>query len=158
MENIKRMLQPLMEKSKELGITLNPPAKEKELQRLKEVINQELPKEILDFHSYCNGIETLDYLFRILPISEIAPYKKEINITSFDFAEYMIYSDVWTINLKNSEEYTITNENHSTEEMVTLTNSIIEFIDRYTRGGIFGSKGLYDWYEEKRLDRSEGSA
>ncbi len=141
-----------------MGITLNPPPTDKELIRLKEAIKQELPKDIFHFYSYCNGIETLDYLFRIIPIDEILQYKHEINGSSFYFAEYMIYSDVWTINIKTAEEYTITNENHKTEEIVTLTNSIFDFIDRYARGGIFGTDGLYDWYEEIRLERSEGSA
>lgn len=100
----------------------------------------------------------MDCLFKILAIDEILQYKHELNASSFYFAEYMIYSDVWTITVKNSEEYIVTNENHKTEEIVTLTNSILEFIDRYARGGIFGTNGLYDWYEEMRLDRSEGNA
>ena len=149
MEFIKRAFQPLMEKLEELGITLNAPATENELRSLKDAVKQELPKDILDFYRYCNGIETLDYIFRILPIAEILQYKHEKDVSSFDFAEYMIYSDVWTITLKNSEQYIITNENHKTEETVTLTSSIFEFIERYALGGIFGTNGLYDWYEEK---------
>jgi hypothetical protein len=51
MEYLKKVLQPLMEKSEELEITLNPPATDKELRGLKEAIKQELPKDILDFYS-----------------------------------------------------------------------------------------------------------
>ena len=70
-EEMKNALRLLMEKGRELEVTPNPPATEKELESLKEALGQELPKDIFDFYSCCNGIETLDFLFRILPINEV---------------------------------------------------------------------------------------
>ena len=144
MENIKITLQKLIEKSKELGVTLNPPATNKELELLRKRIKQEPPKDIMGFYGCCNGFETLDRLFRIIPIAELE-FTYGVNVASFCFAEYMIYSDEWTINVLNSTEYSITNGNHNTQQPVILSNSIIEFLERYFSEGVFG---LYDWLEE----------
>lgn len=152
MEEMKNMLHLLVGKGRDLEVTLNPPATEKELESLKEALGQELPKDIFDFYSCCNGIETLDFIFRVLPIDEILKYKNELGGSSFYFAEYMIYSDTWIITLKGKEEYVITNNNHGADKTVELTESLLEFIDRYSRGGVFETNGLCDWYEEIRLD------
>jgi hypothetical protein len=136
-----------LEKSKELGVTLNPPATNKELELLRKRIKQEPPKDIVDFYSYCNGFETLDCLFRIIPINELE-YTFGVNVASFYFAEYMIYSDEWANNVINSTKYSITNGNHNTEQPVILSNSVIEFLERYASEGVFG---LHDWFEENKL-------
>ena len=61
----------------------------------------------------------------------------------------MIYSDAWVIELNKSGEYTIKNGNHDLNQLMVLTNSISEFLERYLKGdGIFGEKGLYNWIEE----------
>ena len=73
---------------KELEIVFNPPAKAEELKELEKSVQQSLPKDIIEFYHLCNGLETNDFLFRILPIKEILEYKDELPSSSFYFAEY----------------------------------------------------------------------
>lgn len=148
MGNTEQLFKRLEEIVKDLGIILNLPATNQDIENLELVINQKLPKDLYDFYSYCNGFETNDVLFRVIPISEILSYIHE-STTSFYFAEYMIYSDDWKIELHDKKHYRITNDNHKSEAPLTLTTSVIEFLERYvTGGGVFGDKGLYKWFDE----------
>jgi len=149
MNQFKELFGRLEGKANELGIVFNKPATEEEIFKLEESVNQKLPNDILDFYSFCNGFESDDFLFRAIPILEILEYKAELDTSSFYFAEYMIYSDSWTIRLKSEEEYSIINGNHDTEEELVLTHSLYKYIEKYlTEEGIFGDNGLYSWFEE----------
>lgn len=149
MDQYKKLFHQLEEKVKGLGIAFNPPATKGALEELSKTINQKLPKDISDFYSLCNGFETEDNLFRIIPVEEILQYKGELEQSKFFFAEYLIYSDFWTIQVKSSEEYFILNGDHRHEDEMILTTSVYEFLNRYLRGdGIFGDTGLYHWIKE----------
>lgn len=87
-------------------------------------------------------------MFQILPIEEI--FENGIVNQAFCFAEYMIYSDEWRIQVKDEKEYSITNSNHGADKTVVLTHSIKEFFESYLKGGLFGNNGLYHWYEDKK--------
>ena len=148
MGNTEQLFNRLEETVKALGIKLNSPATAEDIKNLELAINQKLPQDLYDFYSYCNGFETNDVLFRVIPISEILSYIHELT-TSFYFAEYMVYSDNWKIRLHDKKYYSITNDNHSSVAPLTLTTSVIEFLERYvTGGGVFGDKGLYKWFDE----------
>lgn len=149
MNQFKELFERLKAKSDALGIVLNKSATKEELEELEKSVNQKLPKDITDFYNFCNGFESDDNIFRAIPISEILEYKAELEISYLYFAEYMIYSDSWIIQLKSKEEYSILNGNHGTENEVILTNSLYEFLEKYILGeGIFGDYGLYYWFEE----------
>ncbi|GAB2802991.1 hypothetical protein GCM10027275_56430 [Rhabdobacter roseus] len=149
MAPIRQLFEGLEEKVQELGIEFNLPATIEEIESLESVVKRQLPQELKDFYGFCNGFETDDTLFRVLPISEILTYKHELTSSWFYLAEYMIYSDDWKVQLLNNGSYVITNDNHGSETPITLTNSIAEFLQRYmTGGGVFGETGLYQWLEE----------
>ena len=133
-----------------LGLSLTRPATRDEIKSLEAHIGHPVPREIRDFYTFCNGFETLDYLFRVIPLHEALQTVQQSRDRIIDFAEYMIYSDTWTLEILNEEQYVITNANHKTGEVI-LTNSIPEFLERYFDGhGLFGENGLYGWYEDKR--------
>ena len=133
-----------------LGLSLNARVTRNELKSLEAHIGHPIPTEISDFYSFCNGFETLDYLFRVIPLQEALQSVQRSSDKKIDFAEYMIYSDTWTLEILNEEQYVITNANHKTGKVI-LTNSIPEFLEKYFDGqGLFGENGLYKWYENKR--------
>jgi hypothetical protein len=138
----------IKENSSHLGIQLNEPATDIEIDNFKN-IKIELPKDFKILYSYCNGFETNEDLFRLIPLNEIIENGKDnylISDNSFHFTEYMIYCDMWSvdINPENIEEYKIYNK---VEDAVFLTNSITEFLCVFINKGIYD--GLYLWKEEK---------
>jgi len=76
-------------------------------------------------------------MFRIIPISEIIDYRNELKSNMLHFAEYMIYSDQWLIQLNEGGSYEILNNDHETKEMTVQSNSIFEFLEIYLTGGLF---------------------
>ena len=133
------------------GITLNPPASTTELDHLETLLNRKLPIELRDFYLLANGFETLDYMFRVLPIDEIIQYHHELPDNEIFFAEYMIYSDCWRIVFDDAdtEKYSVINDDHGRGEVIVLTNSIFEFFERYLASdGALGKDGFYEWREE----------
>lgn len=134
--------------SLELGIQLNKPATDIDIENLKS-IKIELPEDFKVLYKFCNGFETNEDLFRLIPIYEIIENGKNhylISDYSFHFTEYLIYCDMWSvdINPQNIEEYKIYNQ---AEGVVVLTNSITEFLSVFINKGLYD--GLYDWREEK---------
>lgn len=156
MDKIKTAIATLIDKPKEQGIILNPPATENDITVLSNTLQCEIPSDIRFFYSCCNGIiDTSDFLFQILSIRDILKNLEDLKTQSFHFAEYMIFSDVWTITISDNE-YVITNSNHGEDDTVVLTTNISEFLLRYAKGGLFEKDSLYDWYEERK--QIKGSA
>lgn len=129
-----------------LRITLYEKASEKEIAYF-ESIKTFLPDDVKLFYQFCNGFCSGKDLFRIIPLEEIIdPLLDDTNNKHvFNIAEYMIYCDTWQlqINPSNKNDYMIYNE---AEDVVILTNSFAEFLDRFLTGGVFD--GLYDWREQ----------
>ncbi|GAB2833218.1 SMI1/KNR4 family protein [Ferruginibacter profundus] len=130
-----------------LDITLNKKATAEEIAHFETIKNIQLPDDFRIFYSFCNGFETNDFMFRIIPLYEIIdniPDRHLIKKQDFHFAEYMIYSDMWTLSIapddKNS--YAIYNKMNN---VVTLTNYLAEFLKVFITGGVFD--GLYTWRE-----------
>jgi len=98
-------------------------------------------------YRFCNGFESAEDLFRIIPLDEIADPLYEYEPNRFYFAEYMIYCDVWEIeiNPSNPNEYWISNPGKAVR---LLTQSLAEFLGRFLAKGVFGDGGLYTWHEE----------
>ncbi|KAA5535049.1 SMI1/KNR4 family protein [Taibaiella lutea] len=152
MNKLEFLLEKYKKQSIELGIALNPPATIEEIKTFEERVNIKLPFEIKEFYLTANGFETLDYLFRIIPLEEISEYKAELPSNRIYFAEYMIYSDTWEINI-SEDSYQIINNDHSSSADIIFSNSIFEFIDKYLDGnGIFGERGIF-WQQEQFLNR-----
>lgn len=150
MTSIEKIITRLGNEGQKFGIVLNPPVSTNELLDLKEKLGVDLPEDILDFYKICNGFESEDHLFRMIPIKEIVKDQNEFINRTFHFAEYLIYSDTWDIRLTMDETgYAIINNNHGTESPTTLCNSLSLFLERYLAGtGVFGESGLYQWTDE----------
>ena len=136
-----------------LGFTLNAKATENEIANF-EKNKIHLPDDLKTFYSFSNGLETDEDLFRIIPLKEIIENGHDeylINPTSFHIAEYLIYCEMWTIDidLENRNNYRIYNKS---EEIVILTNSFAEFLVRFINGGIYD--GLYKWQVEITKDKN----
>ena len=141
--SIHDLLTFINENKNRLGFTLNKKASDAEIEQF-EKNKIHLPDDLKTFYKFCNGFETNEYLFRLIPLNEIISNGFK-NKTSFDIAEYLIYSDVWTIdiNQNNKNDYQIYNK---ADDIVILTNSFTEFLVRFINRGLF--EGLCYWREE----------
>jgi hypothetical protein len=131
-------------------IILYPAATQQQIQVFEEITGLELPLDLKALYSYSNGFEGIKDLFRIIPLEEILdwPSRSQLTFNQFNFAEFLIYADVWYIEINASCDapYTIfylTPEEK--EEKVPLTNSLTEFISCFLMGGMYDKKGVYDW-------------
>ena len=128
-------------------ITLYPPASEQDLISFENQIKCPLPDDFKAMYLFCNGFESAEDLFRIIPLDEIGERLSEYEPNRFAFAEYLIYCDVWEIeiNPSNPAEYWISNQG---KDFRLLTKSLGEFLDRFLAKGVFGDGGLYSWHDE----------
>jgi hypothetical protein len=129
----------------ELGITLYPGATVKDITLFEALFNCKLPEEIKTFYAFCNGFESEEDWFRIIPLDEIIETGRDehlANPADFHIAEYMTYCDMWTLSIdpQDSNRYTIYNQ---AKDIVTLTNSFAVFLEVFINKGVFD--GLYDW-------------
>ena len=132
-----------------VGIELNKPATKSEIDFF-ENSKIKLPKDFKTLYNFSNGFETDEDLFRLIPLNEIIDNGNDdycISETSFHFTEYMIYSDMWTveINLNDIENYKVYNK---ADNIVYLTNSLAEFLCVFINKGIYD--GLYQWREDRQ--------
>ena len=128
-------------------ITPYPPASNEDLLNFEQKLGCPIPEDFKAFYFFCNGFESAEDLFRIIPLSEIADDLSKYKPNCFAFAEYMIYCDIWEIeiNPSKSDEYWISNHGLAFRD---LTNSFGEFLNRFLTKGVFGEGGLYTWHEE----------
>lgn len=128
-------------------ITLYPPANAQDLIDFETKLNCPLPDDIKAIYLFCNGFESAEDMFRIIPLQEIAERMQDFAPNSFSFAEYMIYCDMWDIeiNPSNPNDYRIYNDGMAYR---LLTKSLAEFIDRFLAKGVFEDGGLYTWHDE----------
>lgn len=137
----------IKDNSKRLGVHLNDSASDIDIDQF-EQNKMFLPDDFKLLYKFSNGFETDQDIFRLIPLKEIINNKKDdylISDSSFHFTEYMIYSDMWTvdINLKNKNDYKIYNK---ADDIIFLTNSIAEFLITFINRGIYD--GLYQWRDD----------
>ncbi len=140
----------IKDKSVNIGIQLNKPATDIEIETFG---NQKvaLPADFKLLYKFSNGFETDHDLFRLISLDEIIENGLDknylINDTSFHFSEYMIYSDMWSVDISNDNvnDYRIYNKK---DNVVYLTNSLAEFLCVFINKGIY--HGLYEWREIKQ--------
>lgn len=132
-----------------LGITLFAPASLTEILNFEKIRGIKLPDDLIKFYSFSNGLESAEDMFRIIPLDEMIDNMKDrdtytVEQNDFHFAEYMIYCDMWTININSADrnDYRIYNK---ADNVISLTNSFSEFLDTFLNGGVFD--GLYTWRE-----------
>jgi len=136
--------------SSQIGIQLNSPATDIEISAFE---NQkiELPEDFKLLYKLSNGFETDQDLFRLIPLNEIIENGLDksylVSDSSFHFTEYMIYSDMWSVDIskENVNDYRIYNK---ADTVIYLTNSLAEFLCVFINKGIYD--GLYEWREMKQ--------
>lgn len=150
-QTVTDIISKIQEEKAAYGITFYDKASLSDIYSVEDTIGVKLPEDIKALYLLCNGFESGEDLFRLLPLNEIientrnGPDPHLVEQKDFHIAEYMIYSDMWTVNINREDEgkYTIYNKSGN---IVTLTNSLSEFLERFFRDGVFN--GLYKWREE----------
>jgi hypothetical protein len=147
---IEHIISKIQKNKDNLKITVYPKASVEEIYSFEQTMNIKLPDDIKTFYKFCNGFESNEDLFRIIPLNEIIDNTKTDKENylekkgDFHIAEYMIYCDMWSLTVDEAtNEYSIYNK---TTTIVTLTNNFSEFLDRFLNEGVF--EGLYNWREE----------
>ncbi|HEU4553655.1 MAG TPA: SMI1/KNR4 family protein [Chitinophaga sp.] len=128
-----------------LGIMLYGSASTYDISSFEREMGITLPDDIKTFYNFCNGFESNEDLFRIIPLAEITEERNSnylVRPGDFHIAEYMVYCDMWSITIAANDpnKYSIYNK---TDSVVTLTNSFSEFLDKFLAGGVYN--GLYEW-------------
>jgi cell wall assembly regulator SMI1 len=121
--SINDIITKIQNSQQELGITLYPGASDKKIAEAEVAIQLTFPEDIKQFYKFCNGFESDQDLFRIIPLEELISNEKNKDILSNQFyiAEYMDYCDMWAVEIgKQQNEYTIINEAEG--EIITLRN------------------------------------
>jgi len=133
-----------------LGITLYEPASLTDISSFEKIMEIKLPDDVINFYTFSNGFESEEDMFRIIPLDEIIDNIKDRNTYTvepkdFHIAEYMIYCDMWTMNINSVDRnnYKIYNKANN---VITLTNSFADFLNTFLIGGVF--EGLYPWREK----------
>jgi hypothetical protein len=146
-QSINDIIEKLKSNYKEFGITLYNPATLEIIAALENAKGIKLPDEIITFYKFCNGFESEEDMFRIIPLEEIIENIRDretymTNPKDFHFAEYMVYCDMWTLNInpQDKNDYKIYN---MTETVINLTSSFTDFLEVFLNKGVF--EGLYDW-------------
>jgi hypothetical protein len=138
---MRELILAIQQKHKKNGITFNRPASQAEINEFEKIIGWKLPADFREFYSICNGFECTEDLFNMTSLVNIRDYGKNW----FHFAEYMIYSDMWSLRKKDDGGYEIFNQGVFN---TIFTSSLQEFLETFLRGGVLEKGGLYDWHEE----------
>jgi len=143
---IETLLASLKANIEQTDITLYPGASPTLIEQFEQEMSVVLPVDFKIFYSLCNGFESEEDMFRMIPLEEIVDSKPQYQPKQFYIAEYLIYCDMWEVELTDIilESYRIYNMN------VTLTNSLAVFLNRFLQGGVFGDAGLYNWQKSSR--------
>jgi len=153
MNKFKQLFESKKDEVNELGITFNPPCSDEDLADLESKLNFLLPPDLVDFYKFCNGFDTDDHLFRVIPVSEAVDYRSELKNNTFHFAEYMIYSDQWLIQLHEASRYEILNDDHGTQKMTVLATSILKFLEVYLSEGLFSKLDNNSFWDRLNKNR-----
>lgn len=128
-----------------IGVHLNKPVTDLELEAF-ENQKGKIPDDFKLLYRFSDGFETDHDLFRFIPLDEISKNDLDkqflLSDTSFHFSEYMIYSDMWSVDINKNDinNYRIYNR---AKNVVFLTNSLAEFLCVFIKDGIYD--GLYGW-------------
>jgi hypothetical protein len=125
---------------------LEPPSNA-EILNFEKFIGFGLPQDFRTFYGICNGFEMDEDMFRMIPVEEIIASQVNRKERTFDFAEYMLYSDFWALKFFGNSLYKIVNTGGNGG---VLGSDLSEFLQRFLTGGVFEPGGLYDWHDETK--------
>ncbi|WP_375437172.1 SMI1/KNR4 family protein [uncultured Hymenobacter sp.] len=143
---IHKLLSRLKANLKQTDISLYPVANEQLIKQFEQEMRLVLPTDFKIFYLFCNGFESAEDMFRMIPLEEILEYRNELPPKQFYLAEYSIYCGTWEveIGIPISDHYQIFDQG------VVLTSSLAAFINRFLQGGVFEKQGLHYWQDEVR--------
>ncbi|MGN6180411.1 MAG: hypothetical protein ACTHNW_14585 [Mucilaginibacter sp.] len=147
---IQDIIQRIEQNKEALGITLYPPATLRGISNIERTFKLTFPTELRHLYSFCDGFESEEDLFRIVPLDEIQYMSKRLKSNQICIAEYLTYCDFWNMTINADGSYEISEGSFHT----VLTNSLTDFLDHFLTGGVFEAGGLYEWKENivsKRL-------
>ncbi|WP_426326217.1 SMI1/KNR4 family protein [Pedobacter sp. R-06] len=153
MNKYKQLFESKKDEVNELGITFNAPCSGEDLTELELKLSYPLPPDLIEFYTFCNGFNTDDWLFRVIPVHEAVDYKSELANNIFHFAEYMINSDQWLIQLQEGGQYEVINDDHGSQEMTVQTTSILKFLDIYLTEGLFSKLDNNSFWDRLNKNR-----
>ncbi|MBT2564427.1 SMI1/KNR4 family protein [Pedobacter sp. ISL-68] len=153
MQTFKQLFANKKDIIKKLGITFNAPCSDEDLAGLELKLSCPLPPDLIDFYKFCNGFDTDDHLFRVIPVQEAIDYKSELKKNTFHFAEYMIYSDQWLIQLQEGGQYEVINDNHGSQKMTVQATSILKFLEIYLTDGLLSKLDNNSFWDRLNKNR-----
>jgi hypothetical protein len=110
------------------------------LLKIENALKVKLPQELRDFYQLTNGIEGEDFIFNIIPFDEV-DVLNDGNGKYLIFAEYLIYSDTFGVELdeSNPNKYRIFNWTGDANSLQRKykTDSVVAFIKQYCEKGTF---------------------
>jgi SMI1 / KNR4 family (SUKH-1) len=142
---IKNIIESIVQKHKENGIDVNIPATPEDIMVFEQQIGFALPADFKEFYTICNGFGCNEDIFNIIALGDITSYPQDYGANCFYFSEYMIYSDMWGLRFMGHGKYEIFNGSYPD---ITMTSSLEEFLNRFLKGNVFETDGLYDWHEK----------
>lgn len=142
---MKDLINSISQKHSDSGIDINAPATLSDISDFEKRIGFSLPTDFKEFYLTCNGFGCNEDIFNMISLAEIRQYPQDYGDNWFYFSEYMIYSDMWGLRLTSSGKYEIFNGSYPDKAM---TSSLKEFLNRFLKGNVFETRGLYDWHEE----------
>lgn len=157
-KDISTVIDYLIENISETDIILYASASEELIEQFEKTTQIQLPDDIKEFYKFSNGFDTSGdkaWLFRMIPLDDILE-GNDYSEGKFTVAEYMIFSDIWEVEINPNDKnlYEITNNNYGTDDgKISLTESFEYFLYKFLKGGLFEKDGLYDWYEEIKLNK-----
>ena len=145
-KSIEEILELIVINHKQFGIKLNKGASESEITEFEKVKGL-MPDDFKKLYKTFNGFYSKEDMFRIIPLNEILKNGNDLSLRNendFYIAEYMIYSDEWTLSVNSQirNNYII----YEGTDTLNLTDSLTEFLCVFIAGGVFD--GLYKWREE----------
>ncbi|HEX8427613.1 SMI1/KNR4 family protein [Hymenobacter sp.] len=151
-KTIEEIIYRLRTEGEQLGITLYPAASSAEIRDFELKLKIKLPDEAKAFYQFCNGFESEEDLFRIIPLDEISSNIQSYKPHQFYIAEYLMYCDEWTIGVNplNNNEYGICNHHEFIKE-ICLTDSLPDFLECFLSYGLFKANGLYDLHHTRNI-------
>ncbi|RYU81848.1 SMI1/KNR4 family protein [Hymenobacter persicinus] len=143
------LIQLLTANPAQTDISLYPAASAQLVSHFEAEMGLVLPADFKEFYSFCNGFESEEDVFRVIPLEEILERRSEHPKGQFYVAEYLIYGDMWKVELNEEQPGRYQISNHGSDALtIVLTDSLAEFIGRFLQGGVFDVAGLYEWREE----------
>lgn len=145
---VKQIIDLIKQKHHDSGIEINSPAKLSDINDFEKQMGFLLPADFKEFYLTCNGFGCNEDIFNMISLQDIRQHQQDFGQNWFYFSEYMIYSDTWGLRITSTGQYEIFNGSYPDK---TMTSSLMEFLQRFLKGNVFETGGLYEWHDELRI-------